>query len=474
MSILGLIEKVRGKWLALPIIRQFAYLGALVIGGGTLFIGSWVAERIEETVVSNSAASAALYMTSLVEPIFLPENSGTGLSKDQIEALDALFATPPLAQRIVSFKIWGEGGLVVYSSRKDLVGRRFNVGPRQKRAWSGEVAAEIDDLSDAENDAERKLGIPILEIYAPLHASGSGRVIAVCEFYDNANSIVSDVRRAKLSSWLVVGSSGFAMFLVLMGVVRPAGKTIEGQQKTLTQQVSDLTRALRRNSELRSELDAANRRSVEANDRFLRRIGAELHDGPAQLLALSLLRLDGIAHQPGAEPPTQAQLSEVAVLRKVIGDALAEIRNISSGLALPEIQAKPMGEILQDCADAHERRTGSSVERQIEPIADDLPIAAKICFYRLAQEGLNNAFRHAGGAHQRLSLSKVDDELALEISDQGAGFDVAKALASDRLGLSWMQDRVRSLGGAFEVISKEGQGTTLRCQFRVGEAAARA
>jgi len=422
-------------------------------------------------VVKNSAASAALSVTSLIEPIVQSGDDEAPLSREQVAALDELFSKAPLSQRIVSFKIWRKDGLIVYSSRGNLVGRRFEVGPNQQLAWAGGIGAEFDNLSDVENEGEQKLGIPILEIYAPMRAAGSDKIIAVCEFYDNADTFHRDAMQAQVESWQVIGTSGLVTFLVLLGVVRRAGRTIEGQRVALADRVGDLTRALDHNKELNARVDEANRRSIETSDRFMRRIGAELHDGPAQLLALALLRLDGMAppqatRHENIEGP--AGVDEVETMRSIIGDALGEIRNISGGLALPELEVTSLSDALEMCADVHERRTGTVVKREIDTIEGEVPIAAKICLYRVAQEGLTNAFRHAGGSDQTLALKKSGSSVTMRVSNTGAGFDVAETLSRDRLGLIWMQDRMRSIGGVLELKSNQGQGTVLTATLQLG------
>ena len=97
--------------------------------------------------------------------------------------------------------------------------------------------------------------------------------------------------------------------------------------------------------------ESASRRSTELNEQFLRRVGSDLHDGPAQLIALASLRLDAIRQLVSAIPQIPASKSEdLDTAQNALDDALAEIRNISSGLVLPELEGLTLTEILTKAA----------------------------------------------------------------------------------------------------------------------------
>ena len=108
-------------------------------------------------------------------------------------------------------------------------------------------------------------------------------------------------------------------------------QTIEGQRVPLTSTIAELSELLRQNEELRQRLESASRRATEDAELQLRRLGADLHDGPAQLLALALLKLD-LLPEGSAESPGEREM-----IRSVLQDAMSEIRDISAGLALPTI-----------------------------------------------------------------------------------------------------------------------------------------
>ncbi len=449
-------------WRGLSLIQKFTLIGLFVIGSGTSIIGAWVAQRIESAVVHNSASSAALYMSGLVEPIVTQVGPGGALTDQQIKQLDDLSASSAFGKAIVSIKIWADGSKVVYSNHKYVVDHRFPLTEGLQVAWSGGVAGEYNQLNERENQAESQLGIPLLEVYVPLRSADGSKVVAVGEFYSRADHLGTDLFEARMGSWMIVGLTGLGMFAALYGLVRQAGKTIVEQQVALKDRVAELSQALTRNTVLSAQVDDANGRSVVMNDRFLRRIGADLHDGPAQLLALALLRLDVVTSRSQA-----ARATDVETLRKVLNDALKDIRNISGGLSLPEMQDMPLTKALELCARSHERRTGTNVACQLGQAGQEVSAAVKICLYRFVQEGLNNAFHHAAGTGQTVVLTVIDDAIEVTVSDRGKGFDPAVRSTTDRLGLAGLRDRIVSLGGAFEVHSSPGQGCRLVARFKL-------
>ena len=462
-----LVLPVRGRfgaaWRGLSLIQKFALIGLIVIAAGTTVIGAWVAQRIESAVVQNSANSAALYMSGLVEPIVQEIGPDGTLTSEQCKRLDDLFSTRVFGNTIVSIKIWVQGAKVAYSNHKEVIGQTFPLTDSLQTAWSGAVSGEFDNLNEDENRAEAQLHIPLLEIYAPMHKLDGGKVVAVGEFYSRADHLRSELFDARMGSWMIVGLTGLGMFAALYGLVRQAGKTIVDQQAALKDRVLQLSQAVARNAVLSVQVDDANSRSVVMNDRFLRRVGAELHDGPAQLLALALLRLDSVTPAQS----TSQRPSDVETLRKVLSDALRDIRNISGGLSLPEVQDMTLGRALEVCAHSHERRTGSIVTCLLDQGAHDISAAIKICLYRFVQEGLNNAFRHAAGAGQSVTLAYQDASVVVTVADSGPGFDPASKSSTDRLGLAGLRDRIVSLGGAFTIQSSAGQGCTLIASFKL-------
>jgi signal transduction histidine kinase len=115
---------------------------------------------------------------------------------------------------------------------------------------------------------------------------------------------------------------------------------------------------------------------------------------------------------------------------------------------------------------AHRRRTGEPLAVITRDLPEQAPLAVKIALYRIIQEALTNAWRHAGGRDLRLEIVSQENELHVTIADAGPGFDPARQNgAGDHLGLTGMRERAESLGGRFQIESSMHGGTRVKASL---------
>ncbi|APE45254.1 hypothetical protein BOO69_02810 [Sulfitobacter alexandrii] len=455
------------RWLAAwPLHHRFAMVGSFVTLVGMAVIGSLVSTSIESSVVRNSAISSAVYMESFIAPMSQELASSQRLSDGTVARMEALLKQPPLSERVVSAKIWRPDGLLAFSSDADLIGRTFPPSDDLLEAWRGDLNASFDDLEGAESLRERESGVPLLEVYNPIHSILTGEIIAVAEFYLDATELEADLRAAHVRAWAVVALVTGITFLALFGIVRSGSRTIEDQTHRLTAQLAELARISAQNEALRTRVEVASQRVSETNERYMRRVSAELHDGPAQALALASLRLDALMRRAGVTPGDP----EAQMLRDCLGEALRDVRDLCSGLTLPELEGLSVSETLDLAIRAHERRSGVTVDRAFlhEPaMMKPAPHPFLICIYRFVQEGLMNAFRHAPGARVRVKAHTEPGRTIIEVQDEGPGFNIATRTLGG-LGLPGLRERVESIGGSFEIKSSPQSGTSLTMSLQTG------
>ena len=494
--------RLDGGWERLSLSKRFATITMIILTHGMLVVGYWVAGRIEIGVVHDSGARAALYTDSLIEQHLQELATGSPISSENQQALDKLLSRQSLGKPVLGYKIW-LGDTVVHSNRRELIGKSFPPDPKRTVAWSGKVAAELHhvdretgaqgdrrgligkaiprtlawpgdgepDLDHIEEDApesETALKVPILEVLAPVRETGTNRIIAVAETREVSTAIANEISEAKVQSWLLVGSIALAIFALQLVVVHGGTQMIRQQREKLREQIADLSRLLAENDQLRWRANDANRRVAAANERTLKRIGADLHDGPVQLLGSARLLLDSIIHAISQTPDamTDEIKGDVEVMRETLTDSLDEIRNLSAGLAPPEIETMSLKAMLTTVAQRHERRTGTAVACEIGELPVEIAFPLKTCIYRVAQEGLNNAFRHAGGVGQRLVASSNGKWFDLAVIDKGPGFrSTNRAGTGGGQGLQGLRDRIESLGGDMEIVTSPGGGTRLVARF---------
>ncbi len=465
-----MIERLEILWKRISLARQYMLASFVVLVCCMAGVGWWVSREIQSGVIQETAATTALYMNSFVAPLIQELTEQDHLQPEHIASLDALVRKTPLGQEVVSFKVWNREGQIVYSTNPALIGQVFTMSRGAGRAWQGSVSSHISELEDEEHANERQFSARLLETYSPIRRIDSEEIIAVAEFYQAVDHLEAQLSTVQRSSWLVVGLATLAMYLMLAGVVRRGSDTIERQQRDLRDKVRQLTDLLGENRRLGERVRRAASGSTARNERFLRRISAELHDGPAQALGFGLLRLDSVmAHTEtcACDKLTLPKASaDLETIQGSLREALDEIRALSSGLTLPELDDLTLRETLTRVARLHEKRTGTTVDLDIDSVPDDTSLPIKITLFRVIQEALNNAYRHAGGVGQRVRLTSASDRLSAEISDRGPGFEWSPRGAwNGHLGLQGMRERVESLGGTFRIESGPDTGTRVHAEL---------
>lgn len=457
-TMLRLIQSIKAVT-RLSLFAQFALASFVVLVTGMLVIGFWVGKEIEAGVVNRTAAINASYVDGFITPLLRGMGAEFPLSAETVRSLDELLISTALGEEIVSFKVWSPDGQVLYSPAAEVSGRLFPVSAELRRALAGEVVTGISSLRKPENEYERLRWGRLLETYAPLRQGADGPVVAVAEVYQRSDDLTGEVVSAQRRSWLVVGVATVAMYVLLAGIVGRGSRIIRRQHSDLRQTVSEQERLLRVNARLSDRIRRAAQRTTTLNEQFLKRIGSDLHDGPAQDISLALLHLDEATEGLPGE--------KTAGVRRALDGALRELRSIAAGLRLPELEALTPKELVEQATREHERKTGTRVALQIERLPVAAPESVKIALYRILQEALANSFRHAGGRGQEVRAWQQGRYLCLEVKDRGPGLE--QASTDGRLGLAGMRERVELLGGTFAAEGSAGQGTRVFAQLPLGQ-----
>jgi hypothetical protein len=253
------------------------------------------------------------------------------------------------------------------------------------------------------------------------------------------------------------------MYLLLVGMTLRASNTIRRQQDDLIANVHALEATLTENQSLQSRVNRAAARTTALNEQFLGRLSADLHDGPAQNVALALLRVDDLA-----DPAGNGGTSDVDMMKRSLDSALTEIRSITLGLRSPDVEGLSPCRAAQRAVTDFERLTGDRVHVECEEHDDAVgPLPTNITIYRVVQESLANSFRHAGPASRKVTISRGAGSVEVEITDDGTGFDLSEVSSETSLGLALMRERVEVLGGGFRVRSNPDRGTTVEATIPI-------
>ena len=457
--------KIGSKIFRFGLVQHFVVAAGITIAASMALLSLAISQRTETSMIQAAADEGALFMEVFLGPLAQELAASRTLSPDSVKKLDDLLAGR-LGQRVRLIKIWLPDGTLVYSTNKETIGGQF---PSHSitAALEGKVTGEFDDLVAVENATERHLQVPLVEIYAPLFRTGTQEVIAVGEVYNDGRRLAADLASIRLMSIGIVGAVTAPMMLILFLIVRRASNLVTSHQASLIQKMTEAKNLATQNERLRRLADDARLEAANSNENLLARIGQDLHDGPIQLVSLLMLKLTAPDGKSPAEVRCAGHDPGVQVLTTRI---LTELRDISTGLVLPQLEELTATEILQLAVRNHEDMTATSVDCKIGDLPDDLAPPLAVCLYRIVQEGLNNAFHHGNAAGQRVEVLADTQSIVIAVSDCGPGFairDPENVRSRTGLGIAGLRNRVEALHGSFELISQPGIGTQIRAKLPI-------
>lgn len=443
---------------------KFLISGGLVMLVAAYVVGTWVATRIEQGVVQNSGASAALYIESLIPAQTKSPAGGATISEDARVALRQVFQEGILSEWVVTYNIWNENGEILDSYRPDQRGRFYDPSEALLIAFSGEVASQFQTLQVQADHPEATLGVPLLEVYVPIRDVRTGEVLVVIEFYQRAERLAAALTKARRDSWTLVsqifGISGALLFIF----VHTGSRLIERQRQQLRAQLAESRRLSANNDALRNKVLQAAQRSTAQSEKLMHRIGQDLHDGVAQHLSLASLRLEGAG---------LGQSKDADTVRQSLENAMTELRGISRGLSLPDLDRLELKGCAAQSVNDHNRSFGSGAILSDKTEVDTtISYPKKLCVYRFLQESLANANKHAHATNIKVELTIDGVWINISVSDDGRGFNTKEPFRireDGGQGLPGMSDRAATLGGNIEITSKLSKGTEIRLHLPISE-----
>ncbi|WP_062354097.1 sensor histidine kinase [Bacillus kwashiorkori] len=207
---------------------------------------------------------------------------------------------------------------------------------------------------------------------------------------------------------------------------------------------------------------------IEAQEEERKRLSREIHDGPAQMLAHVMMRSD-LVEKMYRERGVEEALQEIRTLKQTVRDALYEVRRVIYDLrpmALDDLGLVPtLKKYLQTVEEYNK-----SVYINFIYIGEDkrVPPKMEIALFRLVQESVQNALKHANATNIEVKLEINCKVVIALIKDNGCGFDITEK-KEGTFGLRGMKERVELLSGSFHIKSSIGKGTTILIQIPITE-----
>ncbi|HYG60072.1 MAG TPA: sensor histidine kinase, partial [Symbiobacteriaceae bacterium] len=192
------------------------------------------------------------------------------------------------------------------------------------------------------------------------------------------------------------------------------------------------------------------------------RLARELHDSVTQVLFSLTLNLEAAGGLIEKKPDKASAL--VTRSGEMAAEALAEMRSLIFELRPAALQEKGLAMALTNHVNLFRRRQNIEVTLTLEG-EDRLPPDVEFCLYRVAQEALTNAAKHARAHHVSLCYSVQPGLATLVVQDDGVGFDPAAAGSGQSFGMIGMNERLASVGGTLQVGSEPGRGTRIEARI---------
>jgi PAS domain S-box-containing protein len=213
-------------------------------------------------------------------------------------------------------------------------------------------------------------------------------------------------------------------------------------------------------------------RLLRLQDEERRRIARELHDTTAQSLAALAVNLSMVKDLAAdLSPRARTCLSESLELTE---ECLRQIRTLSYLLHPPLLDEAGLCSALRWFVDGYTQRTGIDVDLEMPPELTRLPEDVELALYRVVQEGLTNIHLHSGSRKAHICLTCRPDRALLTVADEGRGMPPGLLERGGRrgaklgVGIPGMRERIRQLGGQFEIVSGS-KGTTLTASVSLGK-----
>lgn len=419
-------------------ITQFLVIGLITLGA--ILIGvNYLADR----AASDEAIAEATRINSVVahqvaEPL-VPKGLAAGNlgSADRLDSvlesrIDRLHGVDRVTIRTAD-------GVVVYSSQNTkLLGSTFEFDDDQKRVLeeggSGAALADPDRPVNRPRDSTQNPGQRV-QIYTRIK-SPEGDPMLLDAYYSLAEL---ETRQAEIYGtfrWIVLAP---LLLLLVLG----------------TAILTALTRQITRGARERERLLQS---AMDASDAERRRIARDLHDGVVQDLAGTAFSVGAVSRMPDLPDEAREPLSGAGTSLR---GSLKSLRSLLAEIHPPDLRADGLAAALGDLiAPAGTVGIQASVSVHGTEGATDEQAAL---VWRVAQEAVRNTIRHSEASTLAVTVRGDGDRLTLEVVDDGVGFD-PKVARPESFGLRGLRSLVADNGGALEVRSAPGEGTTVRME----------
>ena len=237
---------------------------------------------------------------------------------------------------------------------------------------------------------------------------------------------------------------------------------LDATARQLGEQVRDLEQAREAGAAQAEQLRDLNRRTVRLQEDERRRIAGEIHDAVSPLITGALYQARALRLGSPDDPSRSAARRDSTLdgIGELLSKAMEELHGVIFALRPPDLDDIGVVAAIERYI-GQVQRSGLNVQIEAEEELPPLTPEVRLAIYRIVQEALHNALRHAAADEAVVRFEVIDDVLRVTISDNGAGFNPQHTARPTALGLLSMRERAAAIGAAFAVMSRPGDGTTV-------------
>ncbi|HYO40459.1 MAG TPA: ATP-binding protein [Nocardioidaceae bacterium] len=421
------------RYLTNPVV-QFLAAGLVVlvvVVAGTLQLSR---DAADQEAIADARATTELLASSVAAPA-IPLGL-VDVDPAAVDRFDRTVLRRLKVEDVKRIKIWRADGMIVYSDQSELIGKTYALGADEREVLAdGGSDAEISNLRGFENRFERDLG-GLLEVYTRIE-SPEGEPL-LFEAYFSA----SDIAERRQEVYDAFQPMIFGGPLVLVAVTTPL--------------LWVLTRRLERSARDRERLLEA---AADASESERRRIARDLHDGVVQDLAGTSFALSATVRDTST-PHLVAQ--RLAPMSGSLRSSLRSLRSLLVEIYPPDLGVDGLSSALEDLVAP---AVGAGVAATVEVRGAEHASEASVrLVWRVAQEAVRNATRHANAEHLSVRVQMIGRHLVLDVTDDGDGFEPQHE--SGGIGLRGLRDLIREARGRLDVRTAPGQGTTVHLEVQ--------
>ena len=357
---------------------------------------------------------------------------------------------------IVKIKIFNTEPRVIYSTDPKATGRLDPNNISLLTALAGNTTSKYEHKDEVwDLDDEERIDVKIVETYIPISGMDD-RIIGSFEIYRDVTRNLAMVDRIFVRSWGALAATVLVIFTMLLFVIRRAVQMI----KVSSANVATANEQLRQQIEDRKHLE---KELLSIIERERQRTGQELHDSIGQQLTGIAFMMEVLAGKL-SDKSLDEQVSYAERINERVGQAAEKTRKLARGLHPVDFDRNGLPSALQELAANTEELFGVSCSLKCEEAVSVENVSAAINLYRIAQEAITNAVKHAEATKITIDLTSHNDRLALTIENDGREFP-SGSTHQGGMGLKIMHHRAEVINGSLDIRKGADGGTIVTCVF---------